>query len=125
MPDRTNITIGEITVFSCYNAGPSFMRCRDTKYGVVIGFTKKGNPRVAPLYYQQDQNYMKFAQPTLLLFKSSCVIPGALAVSTEQVFRRGGNYLKNYNHIIDTLHNGKDKRIPTRTRKKRDYSMCF
>jgi len=125
MSSSTNIEVGELTVVSCTSAGPPFMKCRKVVYGVVIGFTKKGNPRVIPLCYKQNQNFMKFTDPMLSLLRGSCVIPDALAVDRDQIFRRGGEYARNYNYILNTIQNGKSKNksVPIRTQKKVDFSF--
>lgn len=127
MSDRTNIKVGEVTVCICIPAGPPFMRCRSSKYGVVIGFTKMGNPRVHPLYYGKAGSYSSMKHGYKILFSNSTVIPDALSIDKEFYFesKKGGNLKVNYNDILKTIQNGKSKNnnVPTREKKKIDFSF--
>lgn len=121
MVNETFVEFGDVVVIGVYQRIKVYGKVASPYYGVVIGFTCNGNPRVYPFYYKQNIQSIG----TKGLLKGSIIIPNAIPINRELLFKQGGNYEKNYFTILKEVkrhEQNKDKSLRARQQEKVDFS---
>lgn len=101
MDDKEDLKLGDIVPYSARAWGKSYIRCMDIRYGVIVAFTAKGNPRVGPLYFKQPQSFTaKGAYDWYRKFTT--IIPRSIKLMPNQVevYLAAGKRRDNYNNIM-------------------------
>lgn len=121
--------IGDIVVVNTIRPSKAaHMRCYNTYYGVVVGFTINNNARVTPIYFNYMGTHSKgkitkygpvhSAGRVLIARANVCL--NAFPIANKEEFLNLGEYRKNYDEIINhinyekhskTLQPGKEKKV--------------
>ena len=109
MFDREFVNIGDIIPIYVSPSGPGYMRIRNTTYGVVIGFTISGNPRVYPIYYKMVQDFKDWKEASKQIRQLSYVLMESYPIDNREAWLDQGNRRKNYNNVLKIIIDEQDK----------------